>query len=441
MAKTTNRISGITVRGFKSICTKQHLDIKPLTILAGANSSGKSSMLQPLLLLKQTLDAPSDPGALLLDGPNARFTLTDQILNRVLGKKGPREFSIRVTLLEDESLELVFQEEAGSGFEVARMVYTVGTEKITISPGMKHQEILNMLPESLKKLHQNFAKREKMGLHWSVRRERCFLTFDLASVERPQRRVSFGPFGVSPSAAFIPHIQGVIHLPGLRGNPRRTYPRTAGGPDFPGTFEPYVASVISQWQAGDREKLVALGKALEEMGLTWKVKAERVDDTQVEIKVGRMPHSKRGGASDLVNIADVGFGISQALPVVVALLAARPGQLVYLEQPEIHLHPLAQRRLAGVLLDAVERGVVAVIETHSALLLREVQTLIATKRLEKDRVALHWLQRGSDGSTQVQMADLDDLGAYGDWPEDFDKTELDAEQDYLDAVESRGDGK
>lgn len=440
MAKTTNRISRITVRGFKSICTEQHLDIKPLTILAGANSSGKSSMLQPLLLLKQTLDAPSDPGALLLDGPNVHFTLTDQLLSRVLGKKGTPEFGIRITLLEGEALELVFREEVGRGFEITRMVYAKGEEETTISPGMKQQDILKVLPGPIKELYQGFtdlAKREKADLHWSIRRERCFLIFDLESIEGPQRRVSFGPFGVSPSTAFIPHIQGVIHLPGLRGNPRRTYPRTAGGPDFPGTFEPYVASVISQWQAGKDRKLVALGKALEEMGLTWKVKAERVDDTQVEIKVGRMPHSKRGGASDLVNIADVGFGISQALPVIVALLAARSGQLVYLEQPEIHLHPLAQRRLAGVLLDAVERGVVAVVETHSALLLREVQTLIATQRVSKDQVAFHWLQRGNDGSTQVQTADLDDLGAYGDWPEDFDKTELEAEQAYLDAVESR----
>jgi len=129
---TTNRISRITVRGFKSICTEQHIGIIPLTILAGANRSGKSSMLQPILLLKQTLDAPSDTGALLLDGPNARFTLTDQILNRVLGKKGPREFSVCVALLEDESLELVFQEEAGSGFEISHMVYAIGAEKITI---------------------------------------------------------------------------------------------------------------------------------------------------------------------------------------------------------------------------------------------------------------------------------------------------------------------
>jgi len=59
-------ITAITVRGFKSLYTESCVEIRPLTILAGANSSGKSSIMQPLLLLKQTLEAPYDPGPLLL---------------------------------------------------------------------------------------------------------------------------------------------------------------------------------------------------------------------------------------------------------------------------------------------------------------------------------------------------------------------------------------
>src|ERR1700724_1183050 len=78
-------IAEIKVAGFKSISDEQSIEIRPLTILAGANSSGKSSMMQPLLLLKQTLEASYDPGPLLLHGPNAKFTSADQIFSR-LGK-------------------------------------------------------------------------------------------------------------------------------------------------------------------------------------------------------------------------------------------------------------------------------------------------------------------------------------------------------------------
>ncbi len=442
MAREKRRISGITVRGFKSISTEQHVEIRPLTILAGANSSGKSSIMQPLLLLKQTLEAPGDPGALLLDGSHVRFTAADQLLSQFLGKARSPSFSIRLDLLEHESLTLVFRKEEGKGFEVERMVYSEGSEQITVAPGMNHDEILRILPPPWKTFHQEVEKREGTHPRWTVRRERCFLSFELTSDEGSKRRNAFGQHGgISPSRGFIPYIRGMIHLPGLRGNPARTYSKLVGGPHFQGTFEPYVASVITQWRTDNDPKLTELGEQLENMGLTWKVKAEPVGDTQVELKVGRLVHGKRGGASDLISIADVGFGVSQSLPVMVALLVARSGQLVYLEQPEIHLHPLAQRQLAHVLKSAIDREVVAVVETHSALLLREIQTLVATGVIAKENVGLHWLKREENGSTTVASAELDERGAYGDWPEDFGSTELEAEQAYLDAVEKKGIGR
>jgi hypothetical protein len=442
MAKSRNRISGITVRGFKSICTEQHLDIRPLTILAGANSSGKSSFMQPLLLLKQTLESPGDPGALLLDGPNVRFTMASQVLSHVPGREQCKEFAVKIELLENQSLEVVFVKEAGKGFELGRMVSRYGHDGFVITPGMGREDIDKLIPKSWKGVLASLQKKGGTKFRYEVRRERCFFVFELVSPDESRWGPGYVPEGLSLGPMFVPYVRETIHLPGLRGTPSRTYPKTAGGPDFQGTFEPYVASVIASWQAnGGKLQSESLGKALETMGLTWKVKASLVHDTEVELKVGRLPHSKRGGAHDLVSIADVGFGVSQSLPVVVALLAAKPGQLVYLEQPEIHLHPLAQRRLAVILKDAVNRGVIAVVETHSALLLREVQTLIAKKELHKEDVALHWFRRDEHGETTVKTAKLDDNGAYGDWPEDFDKTELEAAREYLDTVEAKGAGK
>src|SRR5258708_16142051 len=75
-------ITSITVEGLKSIGTRKTVEVRPLTLLAGANSSGKSSLMQALLLLKQTLEAPYDPGSLLLNGPNVKFTSVDQLLYR-----------------------------------------------------------------------------------------------------------------------------------------------------------------------------------------------------------------------------------------------------------------------------------------------------------------------------------------------------------------------
>ena len=74
MKENISGITKIAVKGFKSIAEGCEIDIRPLTILAGANSSGKSSIMQPLLMLKQTLEAAYDPGPLKIDGPNVHFT-------------------------------------------------------------------------------------------------------------------------------------------------------------------------------------------------------------------------------------------------------------------------------------------------------------------------------------------------------------------------------
>src|SRR5262249_37941284 len=134
-------------------------------------------------------------------------------------------------------------------------------------------------------------------------------------------------------------IPEVIHLPGLRGNPERTYPVTAVGPIYPGTFEKYTASVVSQWAAEREDNLAELNAELKLLKLTGGVSAVRLNDVQIEIRVGRLPDVSPTRPEDAVNIADVGVGVSQTLPILVALRAAKPNQLVYVEQPETHLHP------------------------------------------------------------------------------------------------------
>jgi predicted ATPase len=202
---------------------------------------------------------------------------------------------------------------------------------------------------------------------------------------------------------------------------------------FPGIFESYVASIIEHWQTqGAAEVLAALNTDLDHLDLNGGVVAVRMNEAQLELLVRRTK-----GAKDLVNIADVGFGVSQAISILVALRVAAGGQLVYVEEPEQHLHPRAQTRMADVLADAAKRGVKVVVETHSDLLLRGVQTLIAKQQLDPKLVRLHWFTRNKSGVTQVRSAQMDRNGAFGVWPEDFGDVMLESEKEYLDAVEAR----
>jgi len=429
-------ITRITVAGFKSISEEQSIEIAPLTILAGANSSGKSSIMQPLLLFKQTLEANYDPGALRIDGPNVKFTSTDQFLCHVETNEHEAEFHVGIEA-GNKAITTYFKKYRGKGLDVQHMSYIAGSKKRILRVGMTQKQILSNNFSFLESSSVTTSQIYEKNFEWTVDRNRCFLKAILKDEEgHSQNLRSFRVADFSPSEDVEPFIREVIHLPGLRGNPERTYPVTAVGSMFPGTFENYVASVIAHWQT-DKSKIETLSKDLEKLGLTWKVAAKSLNDTQVELQVGRMIHGARGNARDMVSIADVGFGVSQTLPVLVALLAAKPHQLVYLEQPEIHLHPRAQTAMAEVLADAANRGVHVVVETHSSLLLLGVQTLVAQGKLAPNKVKLHWFKRrAGDGATEITTADLDESGAFGDWPEDFDDVTLEAQSNYLDAAEA-----
>ena len=450
-------INELWVAGYKSVLEEQRVEIRPVTILAGANSSGKSSILQPLLLLKQSLEVGFDAGALFLNGPNVKFTSASQIFTRLGKTRISTTFRVGLRIGMSSTLELFFRRSSkNKGFEIERMTYSDSKGVLReLTPRMSHEEVLKTLPESHKSLY-DIVKNVDLGkidplkslvdplnpphFEWRVLREKCFLDPQLVVIhpDFPDATPSIPlalPLPVTASAPFDNMIRSVIHVPGIRGNPERTYPVTAISDKFPGLFQNYAASVIAQWQSAEkRSELRALGKDLETLGLTWRVIARPVQDTQVEIRVGRLGH-KGEEPFDMVNIADVGLAMSQVLAVVVSLHVAQPGQLVFIEQPELHLHPKAQVALARLVANAAQRGVKVVAETHSALFLLGMQTLVAEGELSPDLVKLHWFSRDQRGFTKVSSANIDEAGAFGDWPEDFGDVSLKTESRYLDAAD------
>ncbi len=432
-------ITKITVEGFKSIAKKQSIEIRPLTILAGANSSGKSSIMQPLLLMKQTVECGYDPGPLRLDGPNVSFTSPEQFLSKIKAASFVKNLFIGIHFYHHMEFKVVFgKKKDAKDLDLLELTQKLGRDEKEhrIRQGMSREELCDMIrdDEGTMGMMGHFFERASMDSPWSIDRDRCFFRVRVSS----RTRITI-PLG----HMFEPLIADIIHVPGLRGNPARTYPKTATGPKFPGTFENYTASVITDWKAKSDNRLKDLGSHLENLGLTWKVDPVERDATSIEIRVGRLKRAAKGGGKDLVSIADVGFGVSQVLPVLVALLVAKPGQLVYLEQPEIHLHPRAQVALAEILADAAKRGVRVVAETHSAVLLLAIQSLVAEGKIETDKVILHWFERNEeDGTTKIHPGDLNEAGAYGKkWPVDFGKVELELQSRYLNAAEPHLWGK
>ena len=325
-------INAISVQGFKSLAHESRIEILPLTILAGANSSGKSSIMQPLLLMKQTLEASYDPGPLLLNGPNVKFTSFDQFASRLLDERDRQTFSVEMENPEGVRHKTAFTQARGKTLEIQHMIIAENGERcLRLTPSQTADDLERILSMFLPEMKEQWNNPPD-GYQLAVARDRCFLLIGFgAKPDSSFRRLSFAIF---PNSIFPSReLHRMIHVPGLRGTPARSYVRTASGPPFEGTFERYFATAIADWQ----------------------------------------------------------------------------------------------------------RGVKLIVETHSAMLLLRVQTLIAKGELDPNLVKLHWFTRDPvDGMTSINSTDMDGDGAFGDWPEDFGEVELMAESAYLDAVEGQG---
>jgi len=432
----------VSVEGFKSIRDRQQVALRPITVLAGPNSSGKSSFMQPLLLIKQTQEEQANYGPLLLSGPQVTFRNYRELFWRHGEGSKPPVYSVGMRMVDDfwyqqsyklrqrsgKDTEIVLSEcEFHENFRGRDEDCTFRRDSLVAVSDLPHFErsLMSSVQEPMK-----------------VTSDKAFMVLE---EQKPKRAADRRPFVLHPMSPLADLLRGTIHLPGLRGNPAREYELAYSGGwsresemgSYAGSFLTYVAGLLYNWnnsKIGDDAKRIArLNGYLLRLGFTSGIYVKRVSDTAAEIQVQRVM-SEHPDASDMVSIADVGLGLSQTLPVLVGLLAAHEGGLVHIEQPEIHLHPRAQYDLASIIADATKYTKArAVIETHSPLFILGIQTLVAEGKIKASDVSLNWFSRDKDGATSVTTTELDDRGRFGDWPVDFDEVSLLAEGEYMTA--------
>ena len=429
-------IEQIQVKGYKSLIDAT-LHVRPLTLLAGTNSSGKSSIMQPLLLLKQTMEASYNPaGALVLSGAHVQAETARELVSKI---DNTLENCFSVRFEGNNVYPNNIMGFAGNPYSFLELNYQVNKENFRLVSQKSMYNSVNKfnlsVPDSWKLLDTGLTNDDLYG---KARYENGFLVLDLMNKsDKYQGQINH-------SLTLEPVFNLLYHIPGLRNNPKRSYLSTFFQDQIRGTFDLYAAGTIAQWQQQNNVKALAqLNDSLQRLGLTNSVTAKVKNANEVELSVNRLPAASKTKPrkADMVNIADVGIGVSQVLPILVALIAAQEGQIVYVEQPELHLHPKAQVAMGELLAEAANRGVRVIVETHSSLLLLTVQTLIAQGKIANTDVGLHWFTRNAKGATDVQYVVPDEDGAYGEWPEDFSEIELKAQDAYLTAVGLRQFGE
>lgn len=454
-------IRKLTLHNFKAFQNTGQLDIEPMTILAGANSSGKSSILQSLLLLKQTIEIDPLHINLNLDGRYVQVSGIDEL---TFNKPSRTECEIGFDL-----------ELQGSGF-VTRRFLERHFPKLEIQEGKRYS--LQGRISVYFKYHRFGEERYKAGVsrfeirthigdvegprlvirYWGGRYRFDFRGSGLTNpkpgegkeiiglvffhflpfqyrvkTKREKRLESIRFDDVFDDLIYALHreLENLRFLGPLREVPRRAYLHS--GTTFPeiGQRGEYAAQVL--WlerntkidyirELGEKPKTMTLLEAVAEvfrgMGIIEPIDVSSSKRIVYQILFGIQSSSTKKS----VTIADVGFGISQLLPIIVMGLTAPRDALLLYEQPEIHLHPKLQANLADFLLRLSAQGKRIVVETHSEHFVNRIRRRIVeddSDNIRKNVNILFVHQPGYRKAATIEPLRVDRYGIIENWPEDF----------------------
>jgi predicted ATPase len=415
----------LSIMNFKGWKGTHTIELAPLSLFLGTNSAGKTSLLQMLLLLKQTAESPDRRQHLNLGGQSSDL----------LDLGGFKD----IISAHDIHAELAF------GMHYTSAPTKKSSRRIDFRYDVSFSHAHGGVPvvKSLRyasadqgifkaERQRNGAYRLTLGEAPDAESTESAGPLPAKKTYEPERAIAFSAAAVADlgregskiqdlTLQMIQALKGIVYLGPLRERPKRVYPWNQQAPgDLGRKGELAIQALLAS--ANTRTKRTATG------GQGWLV--ERVaeclrrmdiaDNLRLEQEGNSAFHQvlvKRGGTE--ANLVDVGFGVSQVLPVVTLAYFVPEGSTVILEQPEIHLHPLAQTALADLLVEVSRtRRVQFLVETHSEHLFRRLQFLIADEQISPEDCQLYFVKRGEE-SAILERLEVDEFGRVKNWPERF----------------------
>lgn len=421
----------LKLRNFKS-WREADVTFGRITGLFGTNSSGKSSLAQFLLLLKQSKESNDLAATLDLNGRFVRLgTAADAI--HAHNKDCEIDFELsfdpeeRVlapsSILRDEvtsSKDLAVRasvEVHRGAFRSRMLAYRIGEAEFT----MKRIEG-NKFDLAAKTPDSDFSFIRTKGRPWKL--PSPVKTYGFPDQMRTYFQNS--EFLSNLEWTFEDELDKLYYLGPLRDHPQRDYLWAGSRPDDVGakgerTVDAILAAQAAKmkqnlgWRRHHHTFSYIIAYWLRKLGLIadfWVEEiAEGSNRWQAKVKTVQ--------SGPEVMLTDVGFGVSQVLPVIVLLHYVPKGSTVILEQPEIHLHPLAQAELADVIIHAAtHRKVQVILESHSEHLLLRLQRRIAEEKIDSNDMVLYFCNMHG-GASRVERLKLNEFGSILNWPDRF----------------------
>lgn len=435
-------LTELRLRNFKAWRDTGSVRMAPLTVIFGANSAGKSSLGHLLLALKQTARLADRKRALHLGDLQSDIdlgTFRDCLYGHDLQAK--LEFTLGWKLPESLTIANSLDKKESYGADHLRLSATLRADArgLPMVEAFRYELLENQtstlrLTHGLDERNKPTLEVEPMrlvraqGRKWDIEPPEKFYRFSDVTLARYQNADTLAQLPLELERL----LDGLIYLGPLREPPRRTYHWAGDTVPSVGVRGEYAIAA-----------LLAATDAKRELNRGYKQRRQRFDafiaawlkDLGVihafdvrPIAKGRKEYEvvvRTREQSPEVKLTDVGFGVSQVLPALVQAFYAPPHATVWMEQPEIHLHPRVQAELADAFVSAVQcyengrpRGVQLIIESHSEHFLLRLQRRVAERRLRPEEVAVYFVRDGDDGAALEELK-LDMFGEIENWPEGF----------------------
>jgi predicted ATPase len=421
------------LENFKAWRLVDDLRLASITGLFGTNSSGKTSILQALLMMKQTVES-SDRKQVLNLGDQGSEVMLGTFREILHGGKGPFQFDLQWLL--PEALDIVDPAREDTVLYSAEELRFRTRVSATPKGRMRVDWFEYRIADVTFRMNRKEGKDHGYELHAEgdrfnfkrIRGRPWELPDPVKSYGFPDQVKAYyqnAGFLADLELAFERQFDRLYYLGPLREHPKREYTWAGSRPEDMGQRG---ERVIDALLASRERKKISRGKGkksftveqyvaywLKELGLVHDFSVEAITPDSNLYKVWITKHL---GAKPVL-ISDVGFGVSQILPVLAICYYVPDGSTVLLEQPEIHLHPAVQAGLADVFVDAIKRrNVQIILESHSEHLLRRLQRRMAEEVLEPDQVALYFAD-ASEGASRLRPLELDEYGNIRNWPTNF----------------------
>lgn len=436
-------ITDLQITNFRCFADAR-LRIAPITLVTGANSAGKSSLFAPLLAAAQTDGMPA------MLSPNGRHI--DMGDYRAMVHRHRSESVLRVTLKgesqpgEPTTIASAFSyDKASPAPRLLSLSYTGSYYRLSVSHDDDSYHLsYDVTPSkspSFKSMRDDSAVSELLDAISTLLTSRASdavadipqpsLLRDIKNGEpirgsasfvdprdffgalnRTDIRISF--FVASELSQAIRSFQSRFgHVSSFRLAPKRTYYDVSRADLRVGRYGENYVEQLSQWESTGSPKIDQLRTDLADLGILSALRIRRLGGGRLEL-VGQ-PKDR----SSVTNLADLGFGTSQVLPVLVAVNQLPDGSMFTVSQPETHLHPEVQARLADYFVRlARQRRFRFIVETHSEYLINRLRILVAEGSVPEEDVSVVYVMNDGETAT-VCPIDLRTDGQMAGAPDEF----------------------